>query len=109
MKNRFGHVWQIGMRVRRQLAAVGAVLLLSVQLVSAAYVAHEADHSCSGEGCPTCLTLQQCVSYFQQTGSGLESVVIWERQHTEIGVVDPPADVVRRTQTLVALKVQMND
>ena len=105
----FGQSLRIGTRVRRRLAAAGAALLLLVQLVSAAYVAHEADHGCTGEGCPTCASLQQCVSHFQATGSGLEPAVVLELPHTEIEAVGAPADVARPAQTLVSLKIQMNE
>ena len=67
---RFGRMRQ---RTRRLLAAVGVAILLGFQVLSAAYVAHEAGHDCSGDGCPICIQLQQCVANFQLTGSGLEA------------------------------------
>ena len=105
----FGRFGRVRQRTRRFLAAVGAAFLLGFQVFSAAYVAHEADHECCGEGCPVCVQLQQCVDNFQLTGSDLPP----DPPHTGIpptfeGIV-PVADVELPSLTLVSLKVRFND
>lgn len=93
----------------RLLAAVGVAVLLGFQVLSTGYVAHEADHDCCGDDCPTCVQLQQCVANFHLTGSGLEAdtAVVF----LPICAVDRivPADVVQQCRSLVAMKVQFNE
>ena len=105
----FGRFGRVRQRTRRFLAAVGAAFLLGFQVFSAAYVAHETDHDCCGDGCPVCVQLQQCVANFQLAGSGLPS----EPPH--IGIpptfegIAPVADVEWPSLTLVSFKVRFND
>ncbi len=103
---RFGRMYQ---QTQRLLAAVGVAFLLGFQIFSAAYIAHEADHECCGDGCPVCVQLQQCVANFQLIGSGLEAdatsapvPIITADQIVPVEVLPPP-------QSLVALKVQFNE
>jgi len=103
---KFGHARQA---TRRFLAAVGVALLLGLQAFSTAYLVHESDHQCCGDGCPVCLQLQQCVANFQLAGSEMPS----EPPH--IGIpptfdgMSPVAVVELPSLTLVSLKVRFND
>ena len=105
----FGRFGRIRQRTRRLLAAVGAAFLLGFQVVSAAYIVHEADHECCGADCPVCVQLQQCVANFQLTGSGLPS------DPPQVGVlpvfegIASAAGVELPALTLVSLKVRLND
>ena len=105
----FGQFGRIRQRTRRLLAAVGVALLLGFQILSAVYVAHEADHDCSGEGCPTCVQLQQCVANFHLTGSGLEA----DTAVVSLPIVAAdriiPVDVALSNRSLVAQKIQFNE
>jgi len=105
----FGQFGRIRQRTRRLLAAVGVALLLGFQVLSAVYVAHEADHDCSGEGCPTCVQLQQCVANFHLTGSGLEA----DTAVVPLPIVAAdriiPVDVALSNRSLVAQKIQFNE
>ena len=56
--------------VKRIAAALLGLLLLSLLLCSAFYVAAEAEHDCTGEDCPVCLSLEHCASLLRQLGSG---------------------------------------
>ncbi len=105
----FGRFGRVRQRIRRLLAAVGVAFLLGFQILSAAYVAHEADHDCSGEGCPICVQLQQCVANFQLTGSGLEadSAVVSLPIIAADRIV--PVDVALPNRSLVAQKIQFNE
>ena len=104
-----GRIGLFSQKARRLFAAVGAAVLLGFQVFSTAYVIHEADHECSGEGCPVCVQLQQCVANFQLAGSGLPS------DPPQIGVpptfegIDPVSVVELPSLTLVSLKVRFND
>ena len=47
------------------LLCLGLVLVLSV---SAAFIAHEADHDCSGENCPVCLAIASNIRLLRMIG-----------------------------------------
>lgn len=47
------------------LLCLGLVLVLSV---SAAFIAHEADHDCSGENCPVCLAIALNIRLLRMIG-----------------------------------------
>ncbi len=105
----FSRLGRAGQKTRRILAAVGAAFLLGVQVLSAAYVAHEADHDCSGEGCPICVQIQHCVANFQLTGTGTEADAT--TASLPITAADPivPTEAVPTIRSLVAQKVQFNE
>lgn len=105
----FGNFGRIRQRIQRLLAAVGCALLLGFQAFSAWTVIHEADHDCSGEGCPVCVQLQQCVDNFQLTGDGLESEPLRFETPTANGHSFPAAVAEPQHITLVSLKVRMDE
>ena len=102
----FGHARQA---TRRFLAAVGVALLLGLQVFSTAYLAHESDHECSGENCPVCVQLQQCVANFQLAGSGLPPAPPHIGIPPTFDGMSPVAVVELPSLTLVSLKVRFND
>ncbi len=105
----FGRFGRVRQQTRRLLAAVGVAFLLGYQIFSVAYIAHEADHDCEGEGCPVCVQLQQCVANFQLTGSGLEADATTVSLPILAAASAVPAEVVLPSRTLVALKVRMDE
>ena len=50
------------------LLCVGMALVL---LISSAYIVHEADHDCIGEGCHTCKTIEQLTGLIRSFGMAL--------------------------------------
>ena len=105
----FGRFGRVRQKTRRLLAAVGVAILLGFQVFSAAYVAHEADHDCSGEGCPICIQLQQCVANFQLTGSGLEADTVVVSLPIIATDRIAPVEVALPNRSLVAQKIQFNE
>ena len=105
----FGRFGRVRQKTRRLLAAVGVAILLGFQVFSAAYVAHEADHDCSGEGCPICIQLQQCVANFQLTGSGLEADTAVVSLPIIAAVRILPVEVALPNRSLVSQKIQFNE
>jgi len=95
--------------MRRLLAAVGVALLLGVQALSAAYLAHEADHECHGDHCPICFQIQHCIANFQLIGSGLESEPMRLEAPVASSDVFPVAAVKPPRITLISLKVRMDE
>lgn len=105
----FGQFGRMRQRTRRILSAVAVALFLGFQVFSAAYIIHEADHDCCGEGCPICVQIEQCVSNFQQTGTGIEAdttVVPIPVFAVEAAI---PAEVQLPSMSLVSQKVQFNE
>ena len=49
-----------GMKSRRILSLILAVLVLAILMFSALYIAVESDHDCAGHDCPVCLCIRQC-------------------------------------------------
>jgi len=105
----FGRFGRIRQRTRRFFAAVGVAFLLGFQAFSTAYLIHEADHDCHGEGCPICVQLQQCVANFQLTGPGLEA----DTAVVSLPITAPdrivPVEVALSNRSLVAQKIQFNE
>ena len=106
---RFGEIRAVGQRMRRRFAIAGAVFLLAVHFASAAYLAHEADHHCTGDGCATCATLQLCVVNFHTAGTGLETEPV--RLEPVVASADafPVAAIDLPHITLVSLYVRMDE
>ena len=105
----FGQFGRVREKTRRILSAVAAALFLGFQVFSAAYIIHETDHDCCGEGCPICVQLEQCVSNFQQTGSGLEADTTAVSLPTIVADRIVPVEVLPQCRSLVTQKVQFNE
>ncbi len=105
----FGTIGRKRQKIRRLLAAVSVALLLGVQALSAAYLAHEAYHECDGDHCQICLQLQHCIANFQLIGSGFEPEPM--RLDTPAADTDviPVAAVKPPRITLISLKVRMDE
>ena len=56
------------MRLGTLLLCIGMVLVL---LISSAYIVHEADHDCIGEGCHTCETIERLAVFVRSFGMAL--------------------------------------
>ncbi len=60
------NVW----KYKRIAAGIMGILMLLIMLLSAFYIASEADHDCTGEDCPICACIQQCENTLRQIGYG---------------------------------------
>ncbi len=105
----FGQFGRMRQRTRRILAAVGVALLLGFQILSTAYIIHEADHDCCGEECPVCVQLRQCVANFHLTGSGIEADTTAVPIPVFAADAAIPAEVQLPILSLVSQKVQFNE
>ena len=89
----------------RLLAAVLAV----VMLFSAAYIAVEADHDCSGEDCAICHQIGVCENLLKSLGlAGAAAVITAAFTYTVCRAILPCAEM-NGTLTLVALKVKLSN
>ncbi len=105
----FGRFGRARLEIRRLLSAAAVAFLLGLQTFSAVTIATEADHHCCGEECPVCAELQQCVANMILTGSGLDfeptppERIVTERHFTPQSAVEP------KHETLVSLKVRLDE
>jgi hypothetical protein len=58
-------------RIRWMGAVLMSLLLTSVLLVSVGYVLLEQHHACTGEHCPICTNVSNCVAALRTEGSGV--------------------------------------
>ena len=61
---------------RKMTASVISTVMLVVLLFSAFYIATEEEHNCTGEDCPICACMEQCVNNLRQMGDGAVSQVL---------------------------------
>ncbi len=105
----FGRLGRARHEIRRLLSAAAVAFMLGLQAFSAITIAAEADHHCCGEECPVCFELQQCVANMLLTGSGLDlepttpERIVTERDFTPQSSVEP------QHETLVSLKVRLDE
>ena len=57
-------------RAKRIAAGVMGLMMLVLVLLSALYMAAEADHDCAGEDCPVCERIQACGSILRRLSAG---------------------------------------
>jgi hypothetical protein len=95
---------------REKLIAVflSAFLLVTVAL-AVFYIAEEADHHCSGDGCPICVCLQQCETIVQTLYGGDE--VSSDAGEALLFFIVPALAVpyAGTADTLIVRKVRMNN
>ncbi len=65
----FASVGRAGRRMKAILASAGVAILLAWQALASFTVIHEAEHDCSGEGCPVCSLIQESIGGFELAGS----------------------------------------
>lgn len=94
---------------KKKIAAILALLVLFVMLLSVTYVAAESNHRCEGADCPICHQICIC-EHVLKTLSGAASVsIMWYVLRQNLcQVVSVVSGFVRR-DTLVSLKVKLSD
>ncbi len=63
-------------RISAKIAALLGLLVVLSLLLSAAFIAREAGHKCTGEDCPICAVVAQCENTIRRIGSGLIPILI---------------------------------
>ena len=58
-------------QAKRAATGIMAGLMLVIMLFSVLYIAHEADHNCSGEDCAICACIQQCENLLRHSRSAV--------------------------------------
>lgn len=55
---------------QRLIAALICAACIFVPFLSSFYIVREADHDCTGAGCPICACIQQCEHHLKQIATG---------------------------------------
>ena len=93
----------------RFLTGLLAALLAVVMLSSAVYIAAEADHDCSGEGCAICHQISTCENLLRSLGlAGAAAAITAAFTYTLCKAVLPCTET-SGTLTLVSLKVKLSN
>ncbi|MBQ7372040.1 MAG: hypothetical protein IJW67_09220 [Blautia sp.] len=93
----------------RILTGIMGVMVLLVVLFSALFIELEADHDCTGDGCPICVCIQQCEKTLRQISNG--SVILATALLFSAVIVLPvfsiSSDILQNT--LVSRKVRLDN
>ena len=94
---------------KKKIAAILAMLVLFVMLLSVTYVAAESNHQCEGTDCPICHQIGICEQVLKTLAGAAGTAIIWyvfrQKFCPAVSVV---SGFVRR-DTLVSLKVKLSD
>lgn len=77
MANQHRNTSEKNSKMRLAATLLAASMLLFV-LLSVFFIAHEADHDCSGDGCPVCALIQMCEDNIRQLGNGAVATAVAE-------------------------------
>ncbi len=98
-----------GSKRKRIAAGVIGLILLVIVLFSAFYITAETGHDCIGEDCPVCSFIQQCESTLRGVGDGtaVQSAILIP--FLFVLVIAAPAAAAVCPDTLISIKVRLND
>lgn len=94
----------------RCLASVLLCILIALTLVAPAiFIAAEANHHCSGEGCPICHEIVQCIHAEEQIGTGAGAVASLVATTSVVACVSVPVFLSPAlSRTPVSLRVRLD-
>lgn len=93
----------------RIIAAITAIIVLVVMLSSAAYIAAEADHDCTGEHCPICQQISICENALKQFSLAAVALAIIAGLASICCLLAPMAIRAEEHATLITLKVKLSN
>ncbi len=93
----------------RIAAGIMGLVLLTVVLFSAFYIAAEADHDCSGEDCLICACIRQCENTLRGVGSGSAALISFIVPVILILLAAASVIAAAPQDTLVSIKVRLNN
>lgn len=96
-------------KVKRIVTGIIAILMLSIVLLSAFFIAHEADHDCCGEDCQICSFLIVCENTLRHAGGGIAATAFIIFSFIILFVSKNPAIKFIRQETPVSIKVRLNN
>lgn len=95
-------------KTKRALALSAAVAILVVMLLSAAYIVHEADHRCIGEGCSICYQISVFIGTLKTLSLAVVATAFTAVLTRAFALQPAKFHVGVPTVTLVTLKVKLS-
>ena len=94
--------------IRRAIASAVICVLIFVLASSSFIVVNEADHECTGDGCPVCVLIQQCENTIKVFGTAVLAVFVSIFLNAALTLLtSETADCIVR-HTPVSLKTRIN-
>ncbi|MCR5090979.1 MAG: hypothetical protein K6C08_15885 [Oscillospiraceae bacterium] len=94
---------------KQRWTAVLAVLLVFAMLFSALYIALEAHHECTGEGCAVCAQIRACMELLCQLLTAAAVLMTADPLCPDAGEACRPLPHHCGSDTLISLKVKLSD
>ncbi len=94
---------------KRSIAIVAAVMLLFAMLFSAAFIAHESVHDCTGENCPICQMIGQCENFVKRIAPVFICAVFSFLLAAQVFATETFDEENTFKPTLLSLKVRLNN
>lgn len=96
-------------KIKRVLAFSTAAAVLIIMLFSTAYIIHEADHDCTGDGCSICYQISACISTLKTLSYAVVAAAIAVAFTYSSSIQPVNFPVCTAHVTLVALKVKLSN
>ena len=93
----------------RIIAVITAIIVLLAVLSSAAFIAAEADHDCTGEHCPVCQQISICENTLKQLSLAVVALAITAGLGYIYCSLAPIAIRAEGRITLITLKVKLSN
>lgn len=93
----------------RKFALAIGLLLIFVLMGSAFYVAAEAGHECTDADCPICLSIEACESMLRQADNGVLPLAVSLVISISLILAGTKAVSNFSQESLVSMKIRMND
>jgi len=94
---------------KRSIALFLFVIIVFALSFSIAYIAAEADHICSGQGCAICHEMQACANFLHGAGTALTTVTVSACVVYFLLTAPRCIPAPRHAATLVSLKVRLSN
>lgn len=94
---------------KKNIAGIIALMMLAIALLSALFIAVEADHDCTGEDCPICVCIEQCEQTLRQIGGGMAAGIVSVLPAAAFLFIAVYYFIAFLSETLVSKKVRLNN
>lgn len=97
------------LKFKRSIAIVAAVMLLFGMIFSAAFIAHESVHDCTGEDCPICQMIGQCENFVKRLAPVFICAVFSFLLAAQVFYAETIEEENLFKPTLLSLRVRLNN
>ena len=96
-------------KAMRCAAGILGIGMLVIVLLSAIFITVEADHDCTGEECPICVSIRQCESTLRQIGNSAAAGIMVSVPVLIVFFAVTLFAGILRQETPVSRKVRLNN